>query len=246
MSHHLLEARDLAYHYPDGTAALRGLSFAIHHGEAVALVGANGAGKSTLLKQLNGLLLPSRGEVRIGEIPVTRKTRTQIFRSVGYVFQDPDDQLFMATVYEDVAFGPLNMGLEAPEVERRVLAALATVGALHLAERAPYRLSGGEKRAVAIAGVLAMSPDLLVLDEPSDNLDPGARRRLIHLLQGFTHTRVIATHDLDLVLEVCSRVIVLRAGAIEADGTPESIFTDDDLLARCGLEPPRAWQSRGA
>ncbi|MEF9995515.1 MAG: ABC transporter ATP-binding protein [Burkholderiaceae bacterium] len=246
MSHHLLEAIDLAYDYPDGTPALRGLSFRIHHGEAVAIVGANGAGKSTLLMHLNGLLMPSRGEVRIGDWPVTRKTRPQVFRSVGYVFQDPDDQLFMPTVFDDVAFGPLNMGLDLPEVERRVHDALATVGAEHLAARAPYRLSGGEKRAVAIAGVLAMAPDVLVLDEPSDNLDPAARRRLMTLLAAFSHTRVIATHDLDLVLDVCSRVIVMKAGAIEADGAPVEIFADAALLARCGLEAPLSWQGRRA
>lgn len=238
MSHHLVEAEGLEYDYPDGTPALRGVDFRLHHGEAVAIVGANGAGKSTLLLHLNGLLLPSRGEVRIGEVPVTRTTRPQIFRTVGYVFQDPDDQLFMPTVREDVAFGPANLGLPANEVTRRVEQALSTVGALHLAERAPFRLSGGEKRAVAIAGVIAMHPDVLVLDEPSDNLDPAARRRLIALLCSFSHTKVIATHDLDLVLEVCSRVLVMNEGRIVADGAPAEIFVDDQLLAACALERP--------
>lgn len=238
MSHHLIEARDLHYHYPDGTPALRGLSFRIEHGEAVGIVGANGAGKSTLLLHLNGLRFPSAGEVRVGDMPVTRQTRPQIFRSVGYVFQDPDDQLFMPTVFDDVAFGPMNLGLPSQEVEQRVRAALATVGAGHLAARAPYRLSGGEKRAVAIAGVIAMSPDVLVFDEPSDNLDPFARRKLIELLRAFTHTRVIATHDLDLVAQLCSRVLVMKDGKLEADGAPATIFADAELLARCRLEPP--------
>jgi len=244
VSHHLVEARELSYEYPDGTAALRGLSFSIHHGEAVALIGANGAGKSTLLMQLNGLLLPSAGEVRIGDLPVNRRTRAEVMRCVGYVFQDADDQLFMPSVFEDVAFGPRNLGLDGAELEARVRTALETVGAAHLAERAPYRLSGGEKRAVAIAGVLAMSPDVLVLDEPSEGLDPAARRRLIDLLTGFTHTRIVATHDLELVLDVCSRVLVLDRGQLAADGPPAAVFGDPALLERCHLEPPPSWRPR--
>jgi cobalt/nickel transport system ATP-binding protein len=244
MSHHIVAASGLVYHYPDGTPALRGVSFEIHHGEAVAVIGGNGAGKSTLLLHLNGLLTPAAGSVRIGDLPVTRDTLLQIRRTVGYVFQDPDDQLFMATVHDDVAFGPLNMGLPAAEVEERVATALATVGASHLAERPPFRLSGGEKRAVAIAGVLAMSPDILVMDEPSDALDPAARRRLIELLRSFGHTRIIATHDLDLVLDVCSRVLVIEGGELRADGAPAEIFSNAALLASCRLEPPLGWQRR--
>jgi cobalt/nickel transport system ATP-binding protein len=241
LSHHLVEARDLAFAYPDGTRALDGLTCRITHGEAVGVVGANGAGKSTLLLHFNGLLSPSSGEVRIGDLPVTAATRVHIRQTVGFVFQDADDQLFMPTVEEDVAFGPLNMGLPADEVRRRVHEALATVGAGHLARRAPYRLSGGEKRAVAIAGVLAMSPSILVLDEPSSGLDPAARRRLIDLLRSFSHTRIVATHDLDLVLDVCTRVLVLHEGRLAADGAPAAIFADADLLARCHLEPPLSW-----
>jgi cobalt/nickel transport system ATP-binding protein len=231
LSHHLVEARGLSFAYPDGTPALRDVSCRFTHGESVGIVGGNGAGKSTLL-------LPGAGEVRIGELPVTAGTRAQVHRTVGYVFQDADDQLFMPTVEEDVAFGPLNMGLPAEEVRARVSSALEAVGAVHLAGRAPYRLSGGEKRSVAIAGVLAMSPSILVLDEPSAGLDPAARRRLIGLLRSFTHTRVIATHDLDLVLDVCTRVLVMREGAIEADGPPQQIFADVELLRRCRLEAP--------
>jgi len=238
LSHHIVEARDVSFAYPDGTPALRGVSCRFTHGEAVGIVGANGAGKSTLLLHFNGLLLPQSGEVRIGELPVTAGTRAQIHRTVGYVFQDADDQLFMPTVEEDVAFGPLNMGLPAEQVRARVHAALEAVGAAHLASRAPYRLSGGEKRAVAIAGVLAMSPSILVLDEPTSGLDPAARRRLIALLRTFTHTKVIATHDLDLVLDVCTRVLVMREGGIEADGPPSAIFADGALLGRCRLESP--------
>jgi cobalt/nickel transport system ATP-binding protein len=246
VSHHLVEARGLSYAYPDGTPALRDVSFRLTHGESVAIVGANGAGKSTLLLLLNGLLAPSAGEARIGDIPVTAATRAQVHRTVGFVFQDADDQLFMPTVREDVAFGPLNLGLSPQEIDARVDEALATVGATHLSHRAPYRLSGGEKRAVAIAGVLAMLPSILLLDEPSSGLDPAARRRLIGLLRSFTHTKVIATHDLDLVLDVCTRVLVMHEGAVQGDGPPEQIFANLQLLERCHLEPPLVWQKKGS
>ncbi|MCG2660742.1 MAG: energy-coupling factor ABC transporter ATP-binding protein, partial [Kiritimatiellae bacterium] len=198
MSHHLVEVRDLHFAYPDGTDALKGVSFRITHGESVALVGANGAGKSTLLLHLNGYLTPTRGEVRIGDVPLTRETVVSARHAIGMVFQDPDDQLFMPTVFEDVAFGPLNAGLPATEVEQHVVSALERVGMAHLRDRPPYKLSAGEKRAVAIATVLAMSPDVLVMDEPSSHLDPRGRRRLIELLKSFKHTKIIATHDLEL------------------------------------------------
>ncbi len=240
-----VEVRGLEHRYADGTQALRGLDCRIAPGEAVAIVGANGAGKSTLLLHLNGLLQPSAGTVHVGGLAVGRATQVQVHRAVGYVFQDPDDQLFMPTVEDDVAFGPLNLGLAPDAVRERVLDALQRVGAEHLASRAPWRLSGGEKRAVAIAGVLAMAPQVLVLDEPSAGLDPAARRRLIGLLRSFTHTRVIATHDLDLVLDVCPRVLVMHEGRIEADGAPAEVFRDAALLQRCHLEPPLAWQLPG-
>ena len=236
MSHHIVEVSDLRYSYPDGTKALRGISFRITHGESVAVVGENGAGKSTLLLHLNGYLTPQHGSVRIGDYPLTKDTLQEIRRTVGMVFQDPDDQLFMPTVHEDVAFGPLNLGLPLKEVEERVKAALERVGAGALKERAPYHLSGGQKRAVAIATVLAMSPDILVMDEPSSNLDPGARRRLINLLQSFQHTKIIATHDLDMVMDLCPRTIVFHQGKVAADGPTEAIFRDGALLEACGLE----------
>lgn len=242
MSHHLVAAQELAYTYPDGTKALRGLSFRVTHGESVAIVGANGAGKSTLLLHLNGSLAPQQGQIRIGDLPLVAATLPAVRRTVGMVFQDPDDQLFMPTVYEDVAFGPLNLGLPPQEVERRVVDALERVGALALRERPPYRLSGGEKRAVAIATVLAMDPAILVMDEPSSNLDPGARRRLIRLLAGFEHTKLIATHDLDLALELCERTLVLSEGQIAADGPSAAIFADAALLAASSLEPPLSVQ----
>ena len=238
MSHHLVEVKDLQYTYPDGTAALRGVSFLLTHGEAVAIIGANGAGKSTLLLHLNGCLIPQAGEVRIGGLPLNKKTLSQVRRTVGMVFQDPDDQLFMPIVYDDVAFGPLNLGLPPEEVDHLVLDSLATVGASHLKDRPPYRLSGGEKRAVAIASVLAMSPDILVMDEPTSSLDPKTRRQLIELLKTFKHTRIIATHDLDLVLDLCSRVIVFKEGHVVADGPTLDILQNEELLESSSLEKP--------
>jgi cobalt/nickel transport system ATP-binding protein len=238
MSHHIVETIELSYSYPDGTRALAGVSFRIEHGEAVAIVGANGAGKSTLLQHLSGCLLPTAGAVRVGDLPLTRSTLAAVRRSVGMVFQDPDDQLFMPTVFDDVAFGPLNLGLPPAEIESRVARALATVGAAHLKDRPPYRLSGGEKRAVAIATVLAMAPDVLVLDEPSASLDPRARRQLIALLAGFAHTKIVATHDLDLALDLCGRTIVLEGGRVAADGRTGEILRDRARLEAWGLELP--------
>ncbi|MCL6263189.1 ABC transporter ATP-binding protein [Craterilacuibacter sp. RT1T] len=246
MSHHLLIARDLAFAYPDQRPALDGVSFALHHGEAVAIVGANGAGKSTLLMLLTGCLSASRGEVLLGHIRLDKRSLAAFRRSIGFVFQNPDDQLFMPTVFDDVAFGPLNLGVAPADVPEVVSQALAAVGAEALAARAPWQLSGGQKRAVAIAGVLAMQPDILLMDEPSDALDPASRRRLISLLQGFEHSKLIATHDLDLVLDVCTRVIVLGEGRILADAHPLEVFADDALLARASLERPLSMQTRGS
>jgi cobalt/nickel transport system ATP-binding protein len=235
MSHHIIEVHDLHFAYPGGGEVLCGVTFRIPHGEAVALVGANGAGKSTLLLHLNGCLAPAAGAVRIGDVPLTPATRAAARRAVGLVFQDPDDQLFMPTVFEDVAFGPLQAGLPPETVAQRARAALERVGMAHLRERPPYRLSAGEKRAVAIAGVLAMAPDILVLDEPSASLDPRGRRRLIGLLQSFTHTRIIATHDLELALEVCARAIVLDGGRVVADGPIREILANEPLMLAHGL-----------
>jgi len=243
VSHHTISVVDLGFSYPDGTRALDGVSFEVGHGEAIAVVGANGAGKSTLLMHLNGLLSPGEGEVRIGGTPVTKSTLAEIRRTVGMVFQDPDDQLFMPSVFEDVAFGPMNLGLPPDDVAVRVDEALRRVGAAHLKERPPYRLSGGEKRAVAIATVLAMEPSMLVMDEPSSGLDPRARRRLIELLASFEHTRIVATHDLDLAATLCERTIVMSAGRVTADGPTREVFSDDELLEASGLERPLGMQT---
>ncbi|HML32949.1 MULTISPECIES: ABC transporter ATP-binding protein [Sporomusa] len=238
MSHHIVELKDVTYTYPDQTQALRGLSVRITHGESVAIVGANGSGKTTLLSHLIGVLFPASGSINIGGYPVTKQTLPHIRRSVGMVFQNSDDQLFMPTVYDDVAFGPLNLKLPPDEVDSRVTAALNTVGALHLKDRTPYRLSGGQKRSVAIAAVLAMQPSILVMDEPTAGLDPLARRQLISLLKTFEHTKIIATHDLDLVLDLCARTIVISAGTVLADGATLDIFNNQELLNQAHLEKP--------
>lgn len=242
MSHHIVEALALCHRYADGTEALAEVSFRIHHGESVALVGANGAGKSTLLQHLNGVLMPSSGEIRIGDTPLVKETLRDIRRTVGMVFQDPDDQLFSPTIAQDVAFGPLNLGLPPADVEARVHSALGRMEALNLKDKPAYRLSAGEKRRAAIASVLSMAPDILVMDEPTSGLDPRARRQLIGLLAEFHHTKIIATHDLDLVLELCPRTIVLHEGRVRADGPTRELFADAALLASCHLEKPLTQQ----
>jgi cobalt/nickel transport system ATP-binding protein len=239
----VLEASHVCHTYPDGTQAIRDVTFAVAAGESVGIIGANGAGKSTLLLHLVGCLFPSEGTLTVGGIVAKANTVTAIRQQVGLVFQNPDDQLFMPTVQADVSFGPRNQGLTEEEVRLRVRQALDAVGELHLLERPPYRLSGGEKRAVSIATVLAMEPDILVLDEPSAGLDPTARRKVIRLLRGFNHTRIVASHDLDLVLEMCQRVILMRAGQVIADGICAEILRNAQLLSDCGLELPLSLQA---
>lgn len=243
MSHHKVEARNLHFSYPDGQEALKDVSFTIVHGESVGIIGVNGAGKSTILMLLMGILLPDSGEVLIGDVHLTKKTLPMIRQRLGMVFQNPDDQLFMTNIYDDVAFGPRNYKLDEKEVESRVMGALELVGISELKDRAPFRLSGGEKRASSIACVLSMQPDVLIMDEPTSALDPKARRRVIGLLNSFTHTKIITSHDLDLVLETCQRVIVVKNGKIAADGATSEILANRDLLDSCGLELPLSIQA---
>lgn len=243
MSHHIVDFKDLYYAYPDGKQAVSGITFRLTHGEAVGIVGANGAGKSSLLMLLVGILFPAEGEIHVGETLVTKKTLPLIRKSIGFAFQNPDDQLFMTTVYDDVAFGPRNYQLDESEVDKRVMKALDTVGIVHLKDRAPYKLSGGEKRAASIAAVLSMDPDILVMDEPSAALDPKSRRRLIKLLSSFRHTKIIASHDLDMILELCERTIVLKEGKVICDGPSLDILSDRNLMEECGLEIPLTLQN---
>lgn len=243
MSHHKLEVKNLRFSYPDGHEAVKNISFTIHHGESVGVIGANGAGKSTLLMLMMGVLFPAEGEVLVGDVHVTKKTLPMIRQRLGMVFQDPDDQLFMTTVYDDIAFGPRNYKLDKTEVAVRVKEALELVGIPHLKDRAPFKLSGGEKRSAAIATVLSMQPDVLIMDEPTSALDPKSRRRVINLLNSFEHTKIVTSHDLDMVFETCKRIIVIREGIVAADGTAKEILANDKLLDSCGLEMPLSVQS---
>ena len=218
-----IDARRLTYRYPDGHAALEGIDLHIDHGERVAVLGPNGAGKTTFMLHLNGLLTASSGQLEVAGLVVEPRALRELRARVGLVFQDPDDQLFMPTVREDVAFGPLNMRLDRDEVARRVAGALRAVRMEHAAGRAPHQLSQGERRRVAIATVLAMEPRLLVLDEPSANLDPRARRELLELLAEIDRTMLIVTHDLPFAAELCERTVILA---------------DADLLAAHDLELP--------
>jgi cobalt/nickel transport system ATP-binding protein len=242
MSHHFVEFRDVVFRYPDGTRALNGISFRITHGESVGIVGANGSGKSTLLLHMNGYLLAAAGTVTVGDVVLQKRTAEEVRRRVGVVFQNPDDQLFMPTVFDDVAFGPLNLGLDSEAVRHRVHEALGRVNCLALKDKPPHHLSGGQKSAVAIATVIAMEPDILVMDEPAANLDPRSRRSLIEMLRSFSHSKIIASHDLDLILDVCSRCIVIKDGRVAADGPADRILSDKRLLEDNNLELPLSLQ----
>ncbi len=238
MSVPTISLQGVAFAYPDGRRALNGIDLHIHPGERVALLGPNGAGKTTLVLHLNGILLPQQGEVEVAGIPVTKEHFVDVRRRVGLVFQDPDDQVFMPTVHEDVAFGPANLGLRGAELEARVQAALTAVGMQDRSRRAPHHLSYGERRLVAIATVLAMEPEILVLDEPSANLDPAGRRELADVLRRLGLTMLMVTHDLPYALQLCDRAVVMSAGRIAADGPIEDILADNALMAAHRLELP--------
>lgn len=234
-----VEISHVSFHYPDGHLALDDLSLHIMPGEKVALVGPNGSGKSTLLLHLNGVLRAQSGSITIGGLPLTDANLGQVRAWVGMTFQNPDDQLFSPRVRQDVAFGPLHMGLPDAEVSARVAGALAEVGLNDFADRISFHLSAGEKKRVALATVLSMDARILALDEPSAGLDPRARRSLIRLLKTFTHQTMIAsTHDIRLAYELCPRVVVLDGGRIVADGQAKDLLTDSELMERHGLETP--------
>jgi cobalt/nickel transport system ATP-binding protein len=233
-----LEVRDLLFAYPDGTQALFGVNLSIDTGERVALLGPNGAGKTTLVMHLNGIHEAQSGSVAVGGLPVVKEHLQEIRRRVGIVFQDPDDQLFMPTVRDDVAFGPANLGMRGEELDVRVKTALAAVGMDGFEDRAPHHLSFGQRRRVAVATVLAMEPEILVLDEPSSNLDPAGRRELAEILLDLDITMLMVTHDLPYALELCPRAVVIDEGLIVGDGSTVDILCDEELMHRHRLELP--------
>jgi cobalt transport protein ATP-binding subunit len=239
-----LEVAGLHFTYPDGRHALEGTDLVVFDGEKVAVLGPNGAGKTTLMLHLNGIHTPTRGTVAVGGLPVVKANLREIRRRVGIVFQDPDDQLFMPTVGQDVAFGPANLGLRGDELDARVADALSAVGMSRHRDRAPHHLSFGERRRVALATVLAMQPDVLVLDEPSANLDPASRRELVEILLTLEITLVMVTHDLPYALQLCPRSVVLDSGMAAADGETRTLLADAALLARHRLELPYGFDRR--
>lgn len=238
MSAPVLDVSGLAYAYPDGHQALFGVNLHVHQGERVALLGPNGAGKTTLVLHLNGILTAGAGTVHVSGLPVAKDNLLEIRRRVGVVFQDPDDQLFMPSVRDDVAFGPANLGVRGAALEARVLDALDRVGMVDFIDRPPHHLSFGQRRRVAVATVLAMQPEILVLDEPSSNLDPASRRELADILRSLDVTVLMVTHDLPYAYELCPRSVVLSDGVVVADGPTREVLTDDALMAAHRLELP--------
>jgi energy-coupling factor transporter ATP-binding protein EcfA2 len=240
-----LEVRDLRFQYHDGKAALQGISFSVTEGESLAIIGPNGAGKSTLLLHLNGVLPERFGSspaVFVFGRPVSPENLPEIHRTVGLLFQDPDDQLFCATVYEDVAFGPEQFGHSKEQVQSVVRQALERVGLAGFENRSPHHLSGGERQRVCLAGVLACSPRILVLDEPTSDLDPRGKRELKRLLQSLPTTKIIASHDLEMVVELCPRTLLLDAGKVVADGPTLQLLSDEPLMLAHGMERPHILQ----
>lgn len=239
-----IAVRGLSFSYPGGHQALDGVDLTIEAGERVAIFGPNGAGKTTLVLHLNGIHMPAAGVVTVGGLPLDEKSVMEIRRRVGMVFQDPDDQLFMPTVRQDVAFGPANFGVTGDELDQRVLNALTAVGMEHAIDRAPHHLSLGERRRVAVATVLASQPEILVLDEPSSNLDPASRRELATILAELDVTIVMVTHDLPYALELCQRSIILDSGRVVADAPTRQLLGNEQLLTAHRLELPFGFDLR--
>lgn len=239
----MLRFKELSVVYPDQTCAIDRISLTIEEGESVALIGANGAGKTSLILAILGLI-PSQGEVFVDGIRLAKETLREIRARVGVVFQNPDDQLFMPTIYEDIAFGLRNQGLPEGEVRRRVAECLAGLRIEHLGDKTALKLSGGEKRMATLATVLVMKPSVMVLDEPSVFLDPKARRNLIHTLNALPQTKVIATHDLTFAGETCNRCILIKNGTVFADKASCEALYDEALMDACGVEAIRACQKR--
>lgn len=238
MSHIHIDIQNLSFGYRKNQEVLKSIFLRAGEHESIGIIGANGAGKSTLLKLLVGLELGFSGSIRVEDIPVEAKTLPLIRERIGYVFQDSDSQLFTSTAFDDIAFGPRNYALPETEVIKRVEASLTAVGALRLRDKHIHEMSGGEKKLVSIATALAMSPDILLMDEPTASLDPRGRRRLIELCKSFHHLKLFTSHDLDFILDTCTRVVLLYEGAVVADGKASDILYDKQLLEKYGLELP--------
>lgn len=244
MNYGTVDVENLSFGYEKGCGILSQISLHAAPSDSIGLIGANGVGKSTFLKLLVGLYLDFEGTIRIGDVPVEKSTLPEIRSKIGYVFQDSDSQLFMATACEDIAFAPRNYGLPESEVQSRVDRALRLTGIEHLREKQIYKMSGGEKKLVSIATILSMTPDIILMDEPSIALDPRNRRNLIHILNTFEHLKIIASHDLDLILDTCERTILMADGRIIRDGATKEILTDRELLEANGLELPFCLQNK--
>lgn len=239
----MLNVEDLNVKYPDGHQVLNQLNFRVSEGETVGIVGANGAGKSTLLMSLVGILFPSFGQIKVNDTILNKNNLVQLRQQLGVVFQNPDDQLFMSNVYDDIAFGLRNNGFSENEVKERIKSVVKALDIEKLMSKSSSRLSGGEKRIIAITTILVMEPSIILFDEPSSFLDPKARRRLIDLLKNFQFTKIISTHDLDMALEICDRVLILKDGSIYAEGKAKELLTNKELLEEAGLELPFCLQN---
>lgn len=239
-----IDVENLSFGYEKESEILSQISLHAAQFDSIGLIGANGVGKSTFLKLLAGLYLDFEGTIRIGDLPVEKRTLSEIRSKIGYVFQDSDSQLFMSTAYEDIAFAPRNYGLPESEVQSRVAQALRLTGIEHLRDKHIYKMSGGEKKLVSIATILSMTPDIILMDEPSIALDPKNRRNLINILNTFEHLKIIASHDLDLILDTCERTILMSGGRIIRDGVTKDILTDKELLEANGLELPLCLQNK--
>lgn len=238
MSHIHIDVEHVSFGYDKNHRVLEDICLHAGETDAIGLVGANGVGKSTFLKLLVGLNMGFSGSIRVEEIPVQRETLPQIREKIGYVFQDSDSQLFMSTAFEDIAFAPRNYGLPEPEVEKRVEKALEMTGITYLRDKQIYKMSGGEKKLVSIATILSMTPDIILMDEPSIALDPRNRRNLIQILNSFEHMKIIASHDLDMIWDTCERTILMAEGKIISDGPTKEILSNKELLEANGLELP--------
>ena len=234
----------ITYKYPDGFKAIDEISFSANIGEKIGLIGANGAGKSTMLQLLTGLFIAIEGKIFIDNIELSKKTLKEIRKKIGFIFQDSDNQLFMNTVYEDIAFGLRSRGIREDIVKEKVEEILKQMCIEYLMDKSVYKLSGGQKRIVAIAGILVMNPKILLMDEPTASLDPKSRRILINTLKKLPQTNIIATHDLDMIMDLCTRVIILNNGKIVADGIADKLLRDKELMEKCNLELPLSLQNK--